>query len=67
MWVFSRSTDIQKQANGIKEARSNMNHSENKQSHTKHRLPINVDLVAITLGLALAALVRFNLIHQISF
>jgi hypothetical protein len=32
-----------------------------------HRLPINVDLLAIGIGLALAALIRFGVIHQISF
>ncbi|HEV2619525.1 MAG TPA: hypothetical protein VGU23_06245 [Acidobacteriaceae bacterium] len=37
------------------------------QTHSRHKLPINVDLVAITLGLALAALIRFGVIHQISF
>jgi hypothetical protein len=44
-----------------------MNPDKNQQSHSKLRLPINVDLVAIALGLTLAALVRFNVIHQISF
>ena len=37
------------------------------QSHSKLGLPINVDVVAIALGLTLAALIRFNVIHQISF
>ena len=32
-----------------------------------HRLRINVDLVAVAIALTLAALVRFNVIHQISF
>ena len=36
-------------------------------SHRGHRLPINVDLVAIGLGLALAALIRFGIIHAITF
>jgi hypothetical protein len=31
------------------------------------KLPINVDLLAITIALALAALVRFGVIHQVSF
>jgi hypothetical protein len=44
-----------------------MNRRKNQQSPSKFRLPINVDLVAIALGLTLAALVRFNVIHQISF
>ena len=37
------------------------------QPHSTHRLPFNVDLVAIGIGLALAALIRFGVIHQISF
>ena len=37
------------------------------KSHTGHRLPINIDLVAIGIGLALAALIRFGIIHQITF
>jgi hypothetical protein len=37
------------------------------QSHSNHRLPINVDLVAVVIGLALAALIRFGVIHQIAF
>jgi hypothetical protein len=32
-----------------------------------HRLPINVDLLAVGIALALAALVRFGFIHQINF
>jgi hypothetical protein len=32
-----------------------------------HRLPINVDLLAVGIGLALAALIRLGIIHQISF
>jgi hypothetical protein len=31
------------------------------------RLPINVDLLAIGIGLTLAVLIRFGVIHQISF
>ncbi len=37
------------------------------QSHSGLRLPINVDLVAVMIGLTLAALIRFGVIHQISF
>ena len=32
-----------------------------------HRLPINVDLLAIGIALTLAALIRFGVIHQINF
>jgi len=43
------------------------NKSRSTQSHSGFRLPINVDLVAVALGLTLAALIRFGVIHQISF
>ena len=32
-----------------------------------HRLPINVDLLAVGIALTLAALIRFGVIHQINF
>jgi len=38
-----------------------------RQYQSAHRLPFNVDLLAIGIGLALAALIRFGVIHQISF
>ena len=37
------------------------------QRHTTHRLPINVDLLAVGIALGLAALIRFGVIHQINF
>ncbi len=37
------------------------------QTHTSHRLPFNVDLIAVGIGLALAVLIRLGIIHQISF
>jgi hypothetical protein len=37
------------------------------KSHATHRLPFNVDLLAIGIGLALAALIRLGVIHQITF
>jgi hypothetical protein len=37
------------------------------QPHAGQRLPINVDLAAIAIGLTLAALIRFGIIHQITF
>ncbi len=37
------------------------------QSHSSYRLPINVDLLAVGIALTLAALIRFGVIHQISF
>jgi hypothetical protein len=37
------------------------------QPHSSHRLPINVDLLAIGIALTLAALIRFGIIHQINF
>jgi hypothetical protein len=35
--------------------------------HSGHKLPINVDLAAVAIGLTLAALIRFGVIHHISF
>jgi hypothetical protein len=43
------------------------NTNQSAQTHTGHRLPINVDLVAIAIGLTLAALIRFGVIHQVTF
>ena len=43
------------------------NANPTSQPHSRYRLPINVDLVAIAIGLTLAALIRFGIIHQISF
>ena len=37
------------------------------QPQAAHRLPINVDLLAVGIALALAALIRFGVIHQIAF
>ncbi len=36
-------------------------------SRAAHKLPVNVDFLAIGIALALAALIRFGVIHQISF
>jgi hypothetical protein len=46
-------------------ATPNSNQTENH--HSSLRLPINVDLLAIGIGLALAVLIRFGVIHQITF
>lgn len=45
----------------------NANSNQPVTTHSSHRLPINVDLIAIALGLTLAALIRFGVIHQITF
>lgn len=37
------------------------------EPHSGYRLPVNVDLLAIAIGLALAVLIRFGIIHQITF
>jgi hypothetical protein len=37
------------------------------QPHSGLRLPISVDLLAIGIGLTLAVLIRFGVIHQITF
>jgi len=43
--------------------------NDNRPAHPRgaNRLPINVDLIAVGIALTLAALIRFNVIHQISF
>ncbi|MGA1980824.1 MAG: hypothetical protein ABSG84_00015 [Acidobacteriaceae bacterium] len=41
------------------------NHPE--QPRTGQRRSVNVDLLAIGIGLVLAALIRFGVIHQITF
>jgi len=46
-------------------ATSNSNQPE--KPHSSHRLPINVDFLAIGIALTLAALIRFGVIHQINF
>jgi hypothetical protein len=43
------------------------NTDRTEQSHRSQRLPINVDLLAIGIGLTLAVLIRFGVIHQITF
>jgi hypothetical protein len=40
--------------------------SRQAQSHTAHKLPY-ADILAVGIALALAALIRFGVIHQISF
>jgi hypothetical protein len=37
------------------------------KQHSGHRLPINVDFLAVGIALTLAALIRFGVIHQINF
>ena len=37
------------------------------RSRSSHKLPINVDALAIGIALALAALIRFGVIHQVRF
>ena len=43
------------------------NSTQTEKHHTGLRLPISVDLLAIGIGLTLAVLIRFNVIHQIGF
>ena len=46
---------------------ANQETNRTAQSRITHRLPINVDLLAVGIGLALAVLIRLGIIHQISF
>jgi hypothetical protein len=67
---FTFRDNIRKQHRSTVEPRSFMatlNTDKTSKSHLRHQLPINVDLVAIALGLMLAALIRFGVIHQVSF
>jgi hypothetical protein len=43
------------------------NTKRTSEPHSSYRLPINVDLVAIAIGITLAVLIRFGVIHQIGF
>lgn len=38
-----------------------------KTSRTVHKLPVNVDFLAIGIALALATLIRLGVIHHVSF
>ena len=44
-----------------------INNDHPTNPHSGLRLPISVDLLAVGIALALAALIRFGVIHQISF
>ena len=44
-----------------------LNNNQPALRRAAHRLPFNVDLLAVGIALTLAALIRFNVIHQISF
>lgn len=37
------------------------------KSHSRLQLPVSVDLLAVGIALTLAALIRFGVIHQITF
>jgi hypothetical protein len=41
--------------------------STEPKPRSSHKLPINVDFVAIGIALALAVLIRLGVIHQITF
>jgi hypothetical protein len=43
------------------------NPNRTAQPHSSHRMPFNVDLLAIGIALTLAALIRFGVIHQVTF
>jgi len=46
---------------------ANPDTTRSSQPHFTNRLPFNVDLLAVGIGLALAVLIRFGIIHQIAF
>jgi len=41
--------------------------STSSKPRANHKLPINVDFLAIGIALALAVLIRLGVIHQITF
>jgi hypothetical protein len=66
MWVFlfpteSRSFTMATSPNQLP------SESHVSTPHAASRLSINVDLIAVTIALALAALIRFNIIPSIPF
>jgi hypothetical protein len=43
------------------------NNRNSEQTQSSRRLPISVDYLAVAIGLTLAVLVRFGVLHQIGF
>jgi len=44
-----------------------LNATSSRPTRLTHKLPVNVDFLAIGIALALAALIRLGVIHQITF
>ena len=44
-----------------------MENPNQSRTRASHKLPINVDFLAIGIALALAALIRLGIIHQVTF
>jgi hypothetical protein len=55
----------ERNAGGLKMAISQDHHPA--KPHAASRLSINVDLIAVTIALALATLIRFNILPSIPF
>ena len=67
MWVFLLPT---KTATGTEPPRTQMspiNANRPAKSQSRLQLPVSVDMLAVGIALALAALIRFGVIHQINF
>jgi hypothetical protein len=67
MWAFPFVPKVRTKADSSKEFMAPLNNNRPALPRAAHRLPFNVDLLAVGIALTLAALIRFNVIHQISF
>jgi hypothetical protein len=68
MWAFSFPSHFTHSARrNTEDLMAPTNNNLPEQRAAAHRLPINVDLLAVGIALTLAALIRFGVIHQINF
>jgi len=71
MWAFPCAPDKQDQTNQRETEGQNimapLNSNNRSIPPSAHRLPASVDYIAVGIGLVLAVLVRFGVLHQLSF
>jgi len=71
MWAFPCAPDNQDQTNQRETRRTEKImaplNSNRSIPPSAHRLPASVDYIAVGIGLVLAVLVRFGVLHQLSF
>jgi hypothetical protein len=60
-------TQYEQETEALRSIMAKLNTTRPTQPRSTNRLPINIDLLAVGIGLVLAALIRFGVIHQISF